>query len=118
MRVSTAFNIQERICSRLNGIYRTATIFKLSSKQIIERTKNEIWEDEGLKRCPGHVKSYISGFHRAIYENHWNNVTWVLPFNGVNYEKWDDLPEEGKEEYRTGKGHGKHVYKSDMISDF
>ena len=118
MRISTAFNHQQRLLGILNDIYRRAEIFCLPSDQIIKEKKERIYEDPGYKRCPGHVKSYLSGFASCLWSKHWNNLKWVLPYKGVNYDGWDDLPEEGKEAYRKDECTGKHVYKKDPTKDY
>jgi len=116
MRSSTSYNHQKRILAKIRDIYGSAKIFKWSLTKFIE-AKKKIYEDPAWQRVPEHVRSYINGYDSAKWENHQQNVvTWVLPFNGVNYNKWDDLPEEGKEAYRKNEAHGIHVYRSDMTS--
>lgn len=118
MKSTTAYNHQKRLISLVRAIYSETRVFKRDHLKHIEAMKR-VWEDEGLRKCPGHVKSYISGYSSCLWDQFTLSETiWVLPFEGVNYLKWDNLPEEGKEEYRKGNLCGKHVHKSDMLSNW
>lgn len=113
MRILTAFNHKERLMHRLRDIYRQAEIFCLDAESIRIRMRKEIFDDPAYHRVPGWVRMYLKGYDDSLYANHWKYVKWVLPFNGVDYDNWDNLPEEGKELYRTGQAHGRHVYIKD-----
>jgi len=118
MRSKTAYNHQVRLITILCDIWSTTIIFHRCHRDHIE-AMTRLWDDEGLKRCPGHVKSYINGYARALWDHHSRcNVVWRLPYNGVLYKGWSDLPEEGKELYLNKTAVGKLVYKDNEDFDW
>ena len=118
MKSTTAYNHQRRLLLLLRSIWSSTRISHRHHMAHIE-AMGRLWNDEGLARCPGHVKSFISGYDRALWEQHQQTaVVWRMPFNGVLYAGWDDLPEEGKEAYRSGGATGKHVYKDNENYDW
>jgi len=111
MKLSTAINHQNRILILIKDHYSKHLIFRSPHKDML-KDKEKIFNDEGLKRCPQHVRSFLKGYDLAMWDEYWKNLKWVVPFEGVNYDRWDDLPERGKEAYRNGAS-GCHVYKVD-----
>lgn len=118
MKSSTAYNHQVRLLQLLNSIWSLTRTFKRDHKaHLIAMSK--FHNDDAFGRVPNHVKDYLSGYGACLW-NHFtlNETIWVLPFNNVNYLKWDDLPVQGKDAYRANKLIGKHVHKSDMLSNW
>ena len=118
MRISTAFNHQQRIMSKLVYLYSMSKCFKMPSHELQERVKKEIWQDHAWKKLPGHVRSYISGYQACLWQEYWKEVEWVFPWNREIYKKWDMLPEDGRNYYMSIQPDGVaptglHVYKSD-----
>ena len=118
MKTSTAYNHQERLIRLIDSIYSSARAFRLPSDAINKRMKEQVWEDPAMTRVPVHVRSYISGYQRAIYNQHWREVEWVFPWQGIIYKNWSNLPEAGRQYYMSKDALGQsitglHVYKTD-----
>jgi hypothetical protein len=119
MKSKTAYNHQRRLLQLLQSTWSETEMFCRDHMAHIQCVKDRIYNDAGYKRCPGHVKSFLSGYNMALWDKFTREkIIWVLPFNGMNYAKWDNLPEEGKEEYRKGILTGKHVHKRDNSKDW
>jgi len=115
MNLSTAMNHQAILIRAFQQVWTDALAFKHTHTQVLENL-NKIYATDRWKKVPRHVREYCNGYKQCLYNNHYNHIIWVLPFNGIHYDKWNDLPEEGKEAYRTNKAEGIHVYKSDKYA--
>lgn len=112
MKFNTSCNHLRRYKRIIRDIYSRARIFHLTAQQIISEKKRLIYNDNSWERCPRWLHSEIYGYDTALWENHYNALVWILPYNGNLYFKWDELPEKGKELYRTTKDIlGYHGYK-------
>lgn len=110
MKTTTAFNHQQRFIGLIQSIFSSTECFCRHHLEHIAEMKKIVWNDPSWNKCPRHVREFVRGYESARWEQFTRyKIVWVLPFEGVNYKKWDDLPEEGKEAYRNGAT-GKHVH--------
>lgn len=109
MRVSTVINIEQTLKNRVRDIFREANISFYHYKKINDRYVNEVLNTELYQKIPRYSKSYINGYHAALFDIQWNKVQWVLPFNGELFKGFDALPKKGKTFYQ-GKTEGFFVY--------
>lgn len=111
MKASTAYNHQRRLLSILRSEFSKTECFCRHHLEHIKAVKENVFEDEGYKKCPNHVKGYIDGYECALWEIFTQTkIIWVLPYNGTNYLKWDNLPKEGKDAFISENLQGKHVH--------
>lgn len=72
MRITTALNHEKRLKGRLADCYYFARMAGWTHEKLLATTKERVWDDEGLKRCPGWVRERLqaisSEWHRALYQ--------------------------------------------------
>ena len=119
MKESTAYNHMKRLRMVLHDEYMRAEIFKPSMHQLLKGVREKVWDDPAMEKLPRHTKTYLQGIGDTLFlcfkKNH---IEWVLPFNGVMYKKFEDLPEAGKKRFGARYDDperlmGKFVYKDD-----
>lgn len=119
MNISTVINHESRIKQHIRDVFRRAKHFCWSSKELNEAYAKEILKSAVHARLPRYSKSFLQGYNEALRDEYWNNVKWVLPYGGGLFNKFDDLPEEGKAFYRSVRDTpGFHVYKSNEKKHF
>ncbi len=119
MHINTVINHEQKFKERIKDIFRRSNHFCLTSKQINDMYSKEILQSAVHAKLPRYSKSFLQGYREALNDAYWKNVKWVLPFDGVMYNGWIELPEEGKELYRSSKNiQGFHVYISDETKHF
>ena len=106
----TIINHENAMRSTVRDIIRRAKHFCFSSKQLNEAYSEEILNSAIYAQLPRYAKTYIQGYYDCMRDAYWDNVKWVMPFNGKLYEHFTELPEDGKELYRQKNITGFHVY--------
>lgn len=71
MRISTVVKMEAMFVERLKSIYSMAHISMYSHEQLITKTL-EVKSSEDFNRCPRHVREFVRGYDRAMYDSLWN----------------------------------------------
>lgn len=86
MKKSTALNHQNRLLGHIKEAFHFTEVCRYNHTKHVERIKEKVWNDPAYKKLPGHVKSFLSGYERCLWENFTiKKIVWVLPFENVNY---------------------------------
>ena len=119
MESKTAYNAEKRFKAIVSECFSMAKTFHLSHKDLSSLLRKKVLKDPQWKRVPRYVRSYIEGYKDALWGAYWQNVKWVHPWKGELYDKFQDLPKEGRDYYMNNRNNtGFHVYKDDPLCFF
>lgn len=113
MKIDTAINHKRRFNVRIADLFGSFCCYHPTHKEICKTLKEQVYNTVLWKRIPEWLRCYVRGCIDTRLELLYQyELEWKLPFNGVLYSKWDELPEEGKKHYMQADTSGNHFWRN------
>jgi hypothetical protein len=110
MRQTTAHNHNRRLANALDHAYLMATYDHPSHRDLCARIAETVWQDPGLKRCPGWVTSALMERRVIRSEEIYQHLLWAFPDSDGVPRQLDDLSDADRQRVFSGEISGAHYW--------
>ena len=110
MNAETARQHENELCSTIREIYLQAGHDCWSSDELSKALKDRLWSTPVWAKVPRYVKEHINGWDDCLYQEHQKLLWFVMPWNGILYSTFCDLPKDGYKYYLQAPSDGLQVY--------
>ena len=111
MNILTTINKKNALVNTTKECFAIVRTGRMHHDDLVRLLSKRVYQSEDWDRVPRWCREYINGYVDALRDAIFMEVIFVFPWKGELYDKFGDLPEEGKKWYLDQHANGVHVWK-------